>query len=77
MDLSDCFKKGHIKKTRIDTELMKSLIEMSEIKETTVSTANITEINISAYVSLAYDALREILEALCISTRKRSSCKNF
>ncbi len=39
---------------------------MSGINETAVKTANINEINISAYVSLAYDSLREVLEALCI-----------
>ena len=66
MDLDECFKKGLIKETRVDKELIKSLIEMSEIKENTVKTANINKINIPAYVSLAYDSLREILEALCI-----------
>lgn len=67
MDLKECFRKGMIKKTRIDSELIKSLIEMSDIKENAVKTAIIDNINISAYVSLAYDSLREILEALCIS----------
>ena len=66
MDLNECFRKGLIKKTKIDNELIKSLIEMSGIKETTVKTANVNEINISAYVSLAYDSLRELLEALCV-----------
>ncbi len=66
MDLDECFKKGLIKKTKIDRDLIKSLIEMSSIKETAVETANVNEINISAYVSLAYDSLREVLEALCI-----------
>ena len=67
MDLKECFRKGLIKKTRIDNELIKSLIEMSDIKENAVKAAKIDHINISAYVSLAYDSLREILEALCIS----------
>ena len=66
MDLNECFRRGLIKKTKIDNELIKSLIEMSGIKETTVKTANLNELNISAYVSLAYDSLREVLEALCI-----------
>ncbi len=66
MDLDECFRKGLIKKTRIDEELIKSLIEMSNIKEIAVKTATINKINISAYVSLTYDSLREILEALCI-----------
>jgi uncharacterized protein (UPF0332 family) len=67
MDLDECYKKNFIKKTRVDKELILSLIEMSEIKEKTVNTADINEINISAYVSMAYDSLREILEAFCIS----------
>ncbi len=66
MDLDECFRKGLIKKTMIDKELVKSLIDMSNIKETAVKTVTINKINISAYVSLAYDSLREILEALCI-----------
>ncbi len=67
MDLSECFRKGLIKKTEPNKELISSLIEMSNIKETTVKTANINNVNISAYASLAYDSLREILEAICIS----------
>ena len=67
MDLNECLRKGLIKKTRVDKELIKSLIEMSDIKEETVKAADINETNISAYVSFAYDSLREILEALCIS----------
>ena len=66
MDLNECFRKGFIRKAEIDKELVKSIIEMSGIKETAVKTANINEINISAYVSLAYDSLREVLESLCI-----------
>lgn len=66
MDLDECFRKGLIKKTNKDRELVKSLVEMSRIKEIAVKTAKINNMNISAYVSLAYDSLREILEALCI-----------
>lgn len=67
MDLNECFKKGFIKKTKINQPLIKSLIEMANIKEMAVKTSNVNEVNVSAYVSLAYDSLREILEALCIS----------
>lgn len=67
MDLDDCNKKGFIRKTNVDGELIKSLIEMSNIKEVTVNSAKINNFNISAYVSMAYDSLREILEAICIS----------
>ena len=67
MDLNDCFRNNLIKKTEINDELIKSLIEMAGIKEMTVKTAKINNLNISAYVSLSYDSLREILEAICIS----------
>ncbi len=66
MDLDDCHRKGLIKKTTIDKSLAASLIEMSNIKEKAVLSAKINEENVSAYVSLAYDSLREILEVLCI-----------
>ena len=66
MDLEDCYGKNFIKKTRIDKELIRSLIEMSKIKEDSVNNAKIDKTNISAYVSMAYDSLRETLEALCI-----------
>lgn len=65
MDLKECKLKGYVKKTFIDKELIKSLIEMSEVSEITVNTGNINEITISSYVSVAYDSLREVLEALC------------
>jgi len=67
MDLKDCLKKGLIKKTRIDENLINSLIDMSHIKENAVNASKLDENNISAYVSMAYDSLREVLEALCIS----------
>ena len=63
MDLNECQRKGLIKKTNIDNNLISSLIEMADIKEKTVKTAKINEINVSAYFSMAYDSLREILEA--------------
>ncbi|HIH37620.1 hypothetical protein J4460_01615 [Candidatus Woesearchaeota archaeon] len=66
MDIDECFRKGLIKKTRVDEGHVKSLIEMADIKEDTVLHATIDERNISAYFSLAYDSLRETLEALCI-----------
>ncbi len=40
---------------------------MAGIKEITVKKAELGEQNISAYVSLSYDSLREVLEAICIS----------
>lgn len=67
MDLNDCYKKGLIKKTKTNTSLIKSLIEMSNVNEKTVREAKINPINISSYIVLAYESLRETLEAICIS----------
>lgn len=67
MDLDECFRKGLIKKTRIDEELIKSLIEMADINEMTVKNARIDTLNTSSYVSLAYSSLRQVLEAICVS----------
>ncbi|MDI3544402.1 MAG: hypothetical protein PWQ28_683 [Candidatus Woesearchaeota archaeon] len=67
MDLQECFRKGMIKKTRKDEDLIDSLVEMAYINEATVNSAKINSFSISAYVSLAYDSLRQILEAICIS----------
>jgi len=67
MDLEECFQKGLIKKTEVNENLINSLIEMSQINESAVRKANIDNVNISAYVSLAYDSLREAMEAICIS----------
>jgi uncharacterized protein (UPF0332 family) len=39
---------------------------MSKIKEDAVRKASVDNVNISAYVSLAYDSLREAMEAICI-----------
>ena len=66
MDLNDCIKKGLVKKTNVNTNLISSLVEMSKIKQNAVKSAKIDKENISAYVSLAYDSLREVLEALCV-----------
>lgn len=67
MDLDDCYKKGFIKKAFINIELIKSLIEMSNSKEKVVLGIDLNEENISAYVSMTYESLRETLEAMCIS----------
>ena len=64
MDLEECFQKGLIKKTEVNENLIKSLIEMSKIKENAVRKAGVDNVNVSAYISLAYDSLRE---AICIS----------
>lgn len=67
MDLKECLRKGFIKRTKVDQGLINSLIEMSNLKEEIVNKTKLTDRNISVYVSMTYDSLREILEALSIS----------
>ena len=67
MDIEECFRRSFIRKTTVDSGLIRSLIKMSAVKEKAVRTATTEEETISAYVSLAYDALREVLEAICVS----------
>lgn len=67
MDLEECKNKGIIRPTKIDTNLIKSLIEISNIKEETIKHSSLTVFSINAFLPMAYDSLREILEAYCIS----------
>ena len=66
MDLVDCEKKGFVRKVNVDEGLVKSLIEMSKLKEKVVNESNVNEENVSVYVSLAYDSLKEILDCVCL-----------
>lgn len=66
MDLADCKKKGLIRKTFPDKNRAESLIEVSDTDEKTVLNAKINQQNISSYVAMAYDSLREILEAISL-----------
>jgi hypothetical protein len=66
MDLGECKKKGLIRKTKVDTNLVNSLIEMSDIKSRTVEQTVLDNLTINAFLPMAYDSLREILEAFSI-----------
>ena len=66
MDWSDCIHKRFIKETRIDKNLINSLIKSSENKLKSNEKLEIDEFTASTKVSIVYDSLREILEALAI-----------
>lgn len=66
MDINEHVKNGTVKKTINGKELAQSLLAMADIKEQTVMSVTLTESNISAYIPMAYDSLREVLDALCI-----------
>ena len=66
MDLTECERKGFIKRANPSKSLAKSLLEVSEIKDKALDSAKLDKMNVNAYLPMAYDALREALEALCI-----------
>jgi uncharacterized protein (UPF0332 family) len=66
MDWKECWDKRIAKNTSRDENLIKSLIEMSDIKEGVVNSAKIDENTALAYIPTAYDSLRELIEALSL-----------
>ncbi len=66
MDINECKSTGIIRRTRIDTNLITSILEMSDIKEDAAKNASPNDISINAFFPMAYDALREILEAYAL-----------
>ncbi len=64
MDVVECREKGIIRMSRIDTNMAKSILEMSKIKETIVQDAKLDEININGFLPMAYDSLREVLAVI-------------
>lgn len=66
MDVEECEDKGIIRKTRSDKNLINSLIEMSYLKEELVKNSKIDEKSVHCFLPMAYDSLREVLEAFCI-----------
>lgn len=67
MEIDECFEKGMIKKTKPSNEMAKSLVKMSAIKERVVNKAVLDEETINAYLPMAYESLREVMEAICIT----------
>ena len=66
MDLNECLRSGMVKKTMVDEDLIKSLIKLSNTKEKIINNSQMEGEGASVSVSLAYDSLREVLEAFCI-----------
>lgn len=64
MDWKECLKQRTVKETKEDKNLIKSLLETSEIK--LKSADSLSEEFFISKISLLYDSLREILEALAI-----------
>ena len=66
MDWDDCINKRLIKEARIDENLMNSLIKSSKNKLKSNERLEIDKDTATTKISIVYDSLREVLEALAI-----------
>lgn len=66
MDFNECLKKRIVKEIKPDFELIKSLKKISENKISSAEKLELTEVTAGSKISLLYDSLRELLEALAI-----------
>lgn len=66
MDFNECLKKRIAKEVKRDEELIKSLLKTSRNKLETEKKLELNEITSISKISLLYDSLREVLEALAI-----------
>jgi|SRR3989344_2898216 len=66
MDWKECLDKRIAKNVNLDLNLINSLIKTSENKLKSSQELKMNEINASSKFSLAYDSLRELLEALVL-----------
>lgn len=66
MDWKNCIKKRIAKEIKVDLGLIKSLIKTSKNKLEVEEGIKLNEVTASSKISLAYDSIREALEALSI-----------
>ena len=69
MDWKECCKRRIVKGIQKDLELIRSLIKTSENKLESSEKLEISEVTGSSKISLMYDSLRELLEALSVKYR--------
>ncbi|MBS3170958.1 HEPN domain-containing protein [Candidatus Woesearchaeota archaeon] len=66
MDWTECKKKGFVKNIKLDLNLISALEKQSKNKLISSKMIELNETTTSSKVSLAYDSLRKLLEALAI-----------
>ena len=69
MDFNECIKKRIVKEVKEDKELIASLIKTSQNKLDSEKKLELSEVTSGSKISLLYDSLRELLEALAIKNR--------
>ncbi|PIN89557.1 hypothetical protein COU60_03015 [Candidatus Pacearchaeota archaeon CG10_big_fil_rev_8_21_14_0_10_34_76] len=67
MDFNECIKKRISKEVKRDADLIASLKKTSQNKFDSEDKLELNEITASSKISLLYDSLRELLEALAIT----------
>jgi len=66
MDFKECIKKRIVKEVCSDEELIKSLLKTSKNKLDSEEKLGLDDITSASKISLMYDSLRELLEALAL-----------
>jgi hypothetical protein len=66
MDWKECNEKRLVKKISVDLELVNSLKQTSKDKFASASLLELNETTASSIITLYYDSLRELLEAIAI-----------
>ncbi|MCK5043810.1 hypothetical protein KAR52_02310 [Candidatus Pacearchaeota archaeon] len=66
MDWYDCNFKNFVKEIKVDINLINSLIKISKNKLESNNQLSLNKITSSTKISILYDSLREILEAIAI-----------
>ena len=69
MDWVECNKKRVVKRVSVDESLINSLIKSSKNKFDSGRKLELDEITSSSKISLMYDSLRELLEALALKNK--------
>jgi hypothetical protein len=68
MDFNECLKKKVAKEIHQDKELIDSLLKTSKNKFYSENELKLNEVTAASKISLLYDSLRELLEALAIKS---------
>ena len=66
MDWKECCNRMMVKNIRSDGEMIKSLVKSSNNKMESANKLEMSQVTAASKLSLAYDSLRELLEALAI-----------
>ena len=69
MDFKECVKKRIIKKTSSDLDLIESLKKSSSGKLESSRMLKVSNVTAGSIITLAYDSLRELLEAVALKNR--------